>query len=119
MRSMTTFDRRQVVVVDVPFSDGTGAKPRPALIISDHSFHSALPDVIVCPISSQPRWYTKPGLGDCAIRTWQALNLRYPSTVRVSKILSVDKKIIRKKLGILAQPDMADVESALRTALRL
>lgn len=119
MRSMTTFDRGRVVVVNVPFSNGTGAKPRPALVISDPSFHGTLPDVIVCPVSSQPRYYTRPGPGDCPIRAWQALKLRYASTVRVSKILSVDKKIITKKLGILAQPDMAEVESALGAALRL
>ena len=119
MPSMTIFERGQVVVVDVPFSNGTGVKPRPALIVSDRAFHGAILDVIVCPISSQPRYYTKPGPGDCPIRTWQALNLRFASTVRVSKILSVDKKIIRKKLGILAQTDMADVESALAAALRL
>jgi len=119
MPSMTIFDRGQVVVVDVPFSNGTGTKPRLALIVSDRSFHISLPDVIVCPISSQPRYYAKPGPGDCPIRTWRALNLRYASTVRVSKILSVDKKIIRKKLGILAQADMADVVSALAAALRI
>ena len=119
MPSMTIFERGQVVVVGVPFSNGTGVKPRPALIVSDRAFHGAILDVIVCPISSQPRYYTKPGPGDCPIRAWRALNLRFASTVRVSKILSVDKKIIRKKLGTLAQPDMADVESALAAALRI
>jgi len=119
MPSTTIYNRGEVVVVQVPFSNGTGTKPRPALIISDHSFHGALPDVIVCPISSQPRYYAKPGPGDCPIRAWQALHLRYASTVRVSKTLSIDKKIVGKKLGILEQPDMAKVESALRAALRL
>ena len=119
MPSMTIYERGQVVVVDVPFSNGTGTKPRPALIISDHSFHGTLPDVIVCPISSQPRYHARPGPGDCPIGSWKALNLRYASTVRVSKILSVDKQIIRRKLGTLAQPDMARIESALRAALKL
>jgi len=44
---MTTFDRGQVVVVDVPFSNGTGAKPRPALIISDqNSIEQNPPDLL-------------------------------------------------------------------------
>jgi mRNA interferase MazF len=85
MRSMTIYNRGEVVVVNVPFSNGTGTKPRPALIISTPSFHGTLPDVIVCPISSQPRYHAKPGPGDCPIREWQALKLRYASTVRVSK----------------------------------
>jgi mRNA interferase MazF len=116
---MTTYNRGDVVVVNVPFSDGTGIKPRPALIISDHSFHGSLPDVIVCPISSQPRYHSQPGPGDCPLQRWQSLNLRHASTVRVSKILSVDKKIIGRKLGNLAQPDLAQVVSALRIALKL
>jgi mRNA interferase MazF len=117
MRSTIIYDRGEVVVVNVPFSDGTGTKPRPALVISNRSFHGGLQDVIVCPISSQPRFYEKPGLGDCPIGEWQALNLRYASTVRVSKILSVDKKIVKKKLGVLPQADMAMVESTLCAAL--
>jgi mRNA-degrading endonuclease toxin of MazEF toxin-antitoxin module len=70
MHSMTIYNRGEVVVVNVPFSDGSGSKPRPALIISDLSFHDTLPDVIICPISSQPRYRTKPGPGDCPIRKW-------------------------------------------------
>ncbi len=114
-----TYDRSQVVVLQVPFSNGTVSKPRPALIVSDRSFHDAIPDVIVCPISSQPRYYSNPGPGDCPIREWRALKLRYPSTVRVSKILAVDKRIISRKLGALSRPDSADVDAALRTALRI
>ncbi|MGA2260537.1 MAG: type II toxin-antitoxin system PemK/MazF family toxin [Acidobacteriota bacterium] len=116
---MTIYNRGEVVVVNVPFSNGIGTKPRPALIISNPSFHGTLPDVIVCPISSQPRYHTKPGPGDCPIREWQSLKLLYASTVRVSKILSVDKKIIGRKLGIMARTDIAKVESALCAALVL
>ena len=94
-------------------------KPRPALIISDRSFHGALSDVTVCPISSQPRYYSKPGPGDCPLQAWEALNLRYASTVRVSKIHSVDKKIIGRKLGTLALPDLVKIEYELRAALKL
>jgi len=119
MRSTATYDRGQVVVVQVPLSNGTGTKSRPALIVSDRSFHDAIPDVIVCPISSQSHYYSKPGPGDCPIGQWRALKLRYASTVRVSKILAVDKRIISRKLGVLSRPDLADVAVALRTALQL
>jgi len=55
MPSTTTYDRGQVVVVSVPFSDQSGAKPRPALVVSADAFHRTLLDVILCPISSQPK----------------------------------------------------------------
>jgi mRNA interferase MazF len=119
MPSTTTYERGQVVVVDVSYSNGSGTKSRPALIISDESFHNTIPDIVVCPITSQPRYYSKPGPGDCPIREWRATKLRYESTVRVSKLIAVDKRIIRKRLGVLSRREMADVESALREALRL
>ena len=119
MASTTTYRQRQVVVVEVPFSNHSGAKPRPALIVSTEEFHHSLPDVMACPISSQPRYYRRPGQGDCPIREWQAVGLRHPSTVRVSKLLPVDKRIIRRVLGRLSRQDFARVEAVLRQALDL
>jgi mRNA-degrading endonuclease toxin of MazEF toxin-antitoxin module len=68
MPSTTTYKRGHVIVVNVPFSNHTGIKPRPALVISTDAFHRDLPDLIVCPISSQPRYYQRPGSGDCPLR---------------------------------------------------
>lgn len=116
---MTTFRRGQVVVVNVPFSDRSGIKPRPALVVSAETFHRVLPDVTVCPISSQPRFYSRPGPGDCPLQNWRSIGLRYPSTVRISKILAVDKQIVKRALGSLSAPDLAQVETGLRQALAL
>ena len=119
MRSTTTFRRGQVVVVNVPFSDHSGVKPRPALVVSAEAFHAGLPDVIVCPISSQPRYYRRPGPGNSPLRDWGAVGLRRPSTVRISKVLAVDKQIMKRVLGRLSQPDLARVAAGLRQALGL
>jgi mRNA-degrading endonuclease toxin of MazEF toxin-antitoxin module len=119
MPSTSTYKRGDVVVVNVTFSNHSGVKPRPALVISAESFHRDLPDVIVCPISSQPRYYRRPGRGDYPIREWRAVGFRYSSTVRVSKLLAVDKQIIKTKLGSLSSQDLARVEAGLRQALGL
>lgn len=119
MPSMTTFKRGHVIVVSVPFSNQSGSKPRPALVISAEAFHRDLPDVIICPISSQPRFYRRPRPGDFPLRGWRAVGLRHPSTVRVSKLLSVDKQIIKRDLGPLSHEDLARVETGLRRALGL
>jgi len=47
------------------------------------------------------------------------VGLRYPSTVRVSSILAVDKKIIKRSLGRLLKDDLEHVEDGLRLALGL
>lgn len=119
MPSTTTFRRGHVVVVDVPFSNHSGIKPRPALIVSADVFHRDLPDVIACPISSQPRYYRRPGRGDHPLRDWRAVGLRHPSTVRVSKLLTVDKGIIRRVLGHASSRDLAAVQGQLLRAFGL
>lgn len=107
------------MVVNVPFSTHEGAKPRPAVIVSTDAFHRALPDVIVCPVSSQPRFYQRPGPGDCPLQKWRSLGLRHPSTTRVSNILAVDKRLIRRTLGPLAAEDRERLAETLRRALGL
>ena len=119
MPSTTTFKRGHVVVVNVPYSNHTGTKPRPALVVTTENFHRRLPDVIVCPISSQPRYYRRPGPGDHPLVNWSTAGLRHPSTVRVSKIVAVDKLILKKVLGSLSHADLAKVDSQLCEALGL
>lgn len=119
MASTTTFRRGQVVVVAVSFSDHSGVKLRPALIVSADDFHRDLPDVIVCPISSQPRYYSRPGRGDFPLQGWRAVGLRHPSSLRISKLLAVDKRIIRRTLGTVSKQDLTQIEATLRRALNL
>ena len=108
-----------MVVVKVPFSDQTGSKPRPALIVSTERFHRSLPDVIICPISSQPKYHQPPGSSDCPLRLWQAVGLRHPSTVRISNVVSVDKSLVDRVLGTLRGEDLAAVHRGLRDAFGL
>ena len=119
MPSTTIFRRGHVVVVNVPFSNQTGAKPRPALVVSSERFHRALPDIIVCPISSQPRYYRRPGPGDCPLGNWRGVGLRHPSTVRISNMVSVEKTLVNRVLGTVRGDDLATVGHGLRAALGL
>jgi mRNA interferase MazF len=119
MPSTTTYRRGSVIVVEVAFSDLSGSKRRPALVVSDEAFHRTLPDLIVCPISSRPRFYRRPGPGDCPVKEWRAAGLRRPSTVRISKLLAIDKEIVSRKLGVLPSPDLVSVEKGIQMAFGL
>ena len=116
MPSTTTYRRGQVVVVTVPFTGQEGVKLRPAVVVSAEPFHRRLRDVIVCPISSQPRYLQRPGMGDHPLGHWRGVGLRYPSTVRISNIVAVEKRIIRRVLGKLHAEDLFRVERGLRQA---
>ena len=119
MPSTITYRLGQIVVVNVPFTGQTGSKPRPALVASVNGFHQKLLDLIVCPIGGQPRYYRKPGPGDHPLKQWKAVGLRYPSTVRISNILAVEKKLIKRVLGTLRREDLIRVEQGLREAFGL
>jgi hypothetical protein len=93
---------RSIVVVNVPFSGQTGSKP-----------------MIVCPISSQPRHYQKPGAGDHPLKQWKTVGLHHPSTARISNILAVEKKLIKRVLGTLHGEDLTRIEHGLREAFGL
>ena len=119
MPSTTTYRRGQVVVVFVPFTGQGGAKPRPAVVVSAEKFHRKLRDVIVCPISSQPRYFERSGPGDRPLSKWAAAGLRFPSTARVSNILAVEKSLVRRVLGKLDPEDLRSIDSTLREAFGL
>jgi mRNA interferase MazF len=105
--------------VQVPFTGMTGSKPRPAVIVSTEEFHGRLPDVIVCPISSQPRHFERPGPGDLPLEHWKAVGLRYPSTARLSNLVAVDKKAIKRVLALMPARDIQRIEDSLRSAFGL
>jgi mRNA-degrading endonuclease toxin of MazEF toxin-antitoxin module len=105
--------------VNVPFSGHAGAKRRPALVLSTDAFHRKLPDLIVCPISSQPRFYSQPGGGDHPLKHWKALGLRYPSTARLSNVMAVEKRLIQRALAPLHPDDLNRVVEGLREVFGL
>ena len=113
MRSTTIYRRGQVVVVNVPFSSHDGVKPRPGLVLSADAFHRKLPDLIVCPISSQPRFYNRPGGGDHPLQHWKGLGLRHPSTARLSNLIALEKRLIKRALAPLHADDLARIEQGL------
>jgi len=113
MPSTTIYKRGHVVVVNVPFTGHTGAKPRPALVLSTDAFHRKLPDLIVCPISSQPRFYNRPGAGDQPLRQWKGLGLHHPSTARFSNLMAIEKRLIKRVLAPLHAEDLARIEHGL------
>lgn len=119
MRSTTTYERGQVVVVNVPFPNQTGSKRRPALIVSTSAFHRTLPDLVICPVSSRPRYYRRPGPGDCRIAGWKHVGLRHPSVVRISNIVAVEKNLIGRPLGRLRKAEWEQVAARLRLAFGL
>jgi mRNA interferase MazF len=98
---MTNFKSKQgdVVLVAFPFTDLSTAKTRPALIVSSDSFHRDALDIILVGITSQIDGKTAPSDFLLSLEDQRHAGLPKPSLVRLGKIVTLDRRLIRKKLG--------------------
>lgn len=95
-----------IVLTRLPFTDLSGDKRRPALVVSrDNDRHL---DIIVCFITSIPRM----GPDMAALAALPGTGLKVPSVVRFDKIATLDRSIIMGKPGD-ARPDWIAAQRAM------
>ena len=92
---MATFVKGDVIVVPFPFSDLSGEKKRPAMVVTELDGD----DIILCQITSQQisdRYSIQ--LGD---QDFDEGTLKKSSNLRPNRIFTADKQIILYKVGTL------------------
>ena len=82
-----------IVLTRCPFTDLSGEKRRPPLVVSRDNQRRT--NLVVCFITSVPR--TGPDM--TAIAPGPATGLKIPSFVRFDKLATLDPKVIAGKLG--------------------
>ena len=103
-------NKGDIVLIPFPFTDLTGTKTRPALILA----YSDL-DVPVAFITAQTKWKEF----DFEL-TPSALNgHKSQSLLRINKLATVDKSLALGKLGELSKIEIETVNSQLRKLLKL
>ncbi len=112
---MTGYSRGDVVLVSFVFSDETGEKRRPAVVISSKAYLTSRNEAIIAAITSNTDRIL---VGDHRIEDWQAAGLLFPSVV-TGIIRTVKQGMITGKLGIMLASDMQAIESNLRIAFDL
>ena len=90
---------KEIVLLPFPFSDQSGAKKRPALIISNDKFNSSSQELIVCAITSNID-SSDPYSVLIRKEDWKS-GLYSESCVKSSLILAIHKGLILKKIGRL------------------
>jgi mRNA interferase MazF len=84
-------DQKNIVLVPFPYSDLTGAKQRPALIISNEKINKSQDRICCLVTSNQP----KDGI---LINSFADHKLPFKSWVKPHRLFTIHKKIIKKKL---------------------
>ena len=106
---MSNFNFGDIVLLQFPFTDATGSKKRPALILLD----TLDGDIIVCRITSQ----IKTSNFDIELTDWNTEGLKLFSIVRLHKIATLENSLIEKKLGELSSKDKKSVIEKIREIL--
>jgi mRNA interferase MazF len=112
---MTDYSRGDVVLVSFVFSDETGERQRPAVIVSSEAYHRSRQEAIIAAITSRTDRILA---GDHLITNWQGAGLLFPSAA-TGIIRTVKRGMIRRRLGIMSQADMEAIDDNLRAALSL
>jgi mRNA interferase MazF len=112
---MTDYSRGDVVLVSFVFSDETGERQRPAVIVSSEAYHRSRQEAIIAAITSRTDRILA---GAHLITDWQGAGLLFPS-VATGIIRTVKRGMITRRLGIMSQADMEAIDDNLRAALSL
>jgi mRNA interferase MazF len=99
-----------VVLVPFPFTDQSGAKKRPAVIVSNHAYHANRRDLVIMAVTSQVR---QPfGFGEALVVDWQAAGLVKPSVMK-PVFATIEQGLVLRTLGKLSQADLRTLRNVL------
>jgi len=93
----------EVFICQFPFTSGTASKVRPALVLFDLQ-----QDAVICRVTS----VSHTGALDITLNDWQAAGLLKPSVARLDRLVTAEKTIFLRRLGMLSDADLAAVRDA-------
>lgn len=103
---MQVYRPGDVVILEYPFASGGGAKPRPAVVLAD----TGDADVVVIPATTQGQRSEY----DVEVADLVRAGLDRVSRIRTHKPQTVEKGLITRRAGRLADHDWDKVAAAVR-----
>lgn len=100
----------EVFICRFPFTSGAGGKVRPALFLFDLG-----EDALICRVTSVLRT----GPLDVTLEDWESAGLLKPSVARLDRLVTAEKAIFLRRLGVLSPADLAAVRDAWNTHMVL
>ena len=110
---MTGYSRGDVVLVSFVFTDESGARQRPAVIISSDTYHQQRQEAIISGITSRTDRILA---GDHLIKHWQEAGLLFPS-VATGIIRTIKQNMVARKLGKISPDDLKKINKQLSIVL--
>jgi mRNA interferase MazF len=115
MPNTTVYRFGDLVLVPFPFTDQTGIKKRPAIVVSSDAYQRQRPDVVLMAVTSQ---LLRPAgaVGEVLITEWQQAGLPKASLIK-PVLTTIENRLILRKLGELQEPDRTALRQALTAIL--
>jgi mRNA interferase MazF len=110
---MITCKRGDTVLVNFVFSDETGIKMRPGVVISTDEYNFQREEIIISAITNN---IDRILFGDSLIREWQKAGLLCPS-LATGIIRTIKRGMISRKLGTLSPADFKTITDNLSSAI--
>ncbi len=114
MPPTTAYSFGDIVLVPFPFTDQSGTKRRPAVVVSSRRYNETRPDLILMAVTSQPR--PAGALGEVNVTDWKAAGLIKASVVK-PVLTTIEAALVIKRLGQLRENDQAALRQALDAIL--
>ena len=115
MQSTTGYSRGDVVLVQFVYSEETGSKRRPVLLLSSDRYMRGRQEVVVSAITSNTRRLLT---GDHLMFDWEEAGLLFPS-VTTGVLRTIKQSMIERKMGFVSQRDLTEIETNLIQILAL
>ncbi|MBI1813119.1 type II toxin-antitoxin system PemK/MazF family toxin [Candidatus Peregrinibacteria bacterium] len=108
---MTPFEPGDIVLVLFPFTDFSTAKQRPCVVLSSSRFNRSHRDVILAAITSNV--HDRPDENEYLLtdREQQMCGLPKVSMIKAAKIVTVDQRLVRVRLGRLPAASLQRIRS--------
>ncbi len=103
-----------IVIAPFPFTDLSSDKVRPVVVVSNNVVDN---NVIVAYISSKPNKTSS--VYSIAVTPDEYNNLKAPSYIKCSKLLTLDSKMILGQIGIVSPSIMKKLNAGIREVFGL
>ena len=94
----TSIEQRSVILVPFPYTDLSGSKKRPSLVISSDEFNNKNEDVICCLITSNPQ--DRQHAVNITTKDMESGYLEFESKIKPYRLFTINKKLVYKILYI-------------------
>ena len=100
----------EIFICQFPFTSGAVSKARPVLVLFDLQ-----QDVLVCRVTSVLR----AGPLDVTLADWAQAGLVKPSVARLDRLVTAERTILGRRLGIMSTADQSSIRAAWNQHMRL